>query len=39
MPGGNVAEIIGAGEVITKATRTITTAYQIFNKKAKESAF
>lgn len=39
MPGGNVTEIIGAGQVITKATRTFTTVYQVFNEKAKESAF
>lgn len=34
-----MAEIIGAGRVITKATRTITTAYQIFNEKAIETEF
>lgn len=39
MPGGNVAEIIGAGQVVTKATWTITRAYWVFDGKAKESAF
>ena len=39
MPERNVAEVTGAGQVITMATRTITTAYQIFNEEAKESAF
>ena len=33
-----MAEIIGADQVTTKATGTITTVYQIVNKNAKEFA-